>query len=312
MKLEKKFIIFTIIAIGIYSIFLAFTDINLVYDQLSNFKVEFIPIILILIFTSWIVLFLRWVLLLKNYDVIIPLKDNFLIFFTGYAFAISPGKSGELIKSIILKEKFNVKRSTTVPIVLAERFYDIVGALIIALFGIVFLGTDFLPILIGSAVILGLIFTIVYSKFIFNLFLNIFSKINFLSKFIEPIKDSQEILKTSTKGKIAITSILLTILYRLIESLGVFVILMAFDIDILHYLSVAAIYATSIILGNISLIPGGIGVTEVSLTGLFSLQGIEVSIAVVLAIVIRFFTLWYAVVVGFIAMKISNAFKFTE
>ena len=312
MNLEKKIIIFTIIAISIYSIFLVFTDINLVYDQLSNFKFEYVPIILVLIFLSWIILFIRWILLLKNSGVIIPTKDNFLIFFTGYAFAISPGKSGELIKSIMLKEKFNVKRSTTVPVILAERFYDVVGALIIALCGVFFLDTNFLPIIVGAGSMLGLIFIIIYSKSVFNLFLSILSKIRFLSKFIESITNSQEILKKSVKSKIAITSISLTVLYRLIESFGVLVILLAFNIDILHYISIAAIYATSIILGNVSLIPGGVGVTEGSLTGLFSLQGIDISIAVVLAIVIRFFTLWFAVIVGFVAMKISKAIKFID
>lgn len=312
MKLEKKIIIFTIIAIGIYSVFLALTDVNLVYDKFSNFKFEYIPLIMIIIFSSWFVLFLRWVLVLKNYHIEIPFKDNLLIFFTGYAFAISPGKSGELIKSVLLKEKFGIKRSITVPLVVAERFYDIVGALIVSFFGMIFLGFDFLPIVIGAATILSLAYVLIYSQSVFNSILKIVSKISFLNKFIEPFKDSRIILKKSTKGNMAIFSILLTVVYRLIESVGVLLVLLAFDIDILHYLALTAIYATSIILGNVSLIPGGVGITEGSLTGLFSLQGIELSIAIVLSISIRFFTLWYAVIVGFISMKLSRTVNLNE
>ncbi len=52
--------------------------------------------------------------------------------------------------------------------------------------------------------------------------------------------------------------------------------------------------------------PGGFGVAEGSLVGLFSLQGIGVSTALILVILIRIFTLWYGVAVGFIALKTSG------
>ena len=51
-------------------------------------------------------LFVRWIALLKNSGIEIPLKDNFLIYFAGFALSVSPGKSGELLKSVLLKTKF--------------------------------------------------------------------------------------------------------------------------------------------------------------------------------------------------------------
>ena len=56
-----------------------------------------------------------------------------------------------------------------------------------------------------------------------------------------------------------------------------------------------------------SMIPGGLGITEGSLASLISSQGIDFSTALVLVIIIRFFTLWFAVITGFIALKISGA-----
>ena len=66
-------------------------------------------------------------------------------------------------------------------------------------------------------------------------------------------------------------------------------------------------YATSIILGVASFIPGGIGVSEGTLIGLLSLQGLTISSAVSLTIFIRIFTLWYSVLIGFVALKLSGA-----
>ena len=58
--------------------------------------------------------------------------------------------------------------------------------------------------------------------------------------------------------------------------------------------------------------PGGIGITEGSMGGLLSLQGIEFSFALIVAVIIRIFTSWYTVIVGFIALKISGGFSLNE
>ena len=55
------------------------------------------------------------------------------------------------------------------------------------------------------------------------------------------------------------------------------------------------------------MLPAGIGITEGSFGSLLSLTGIEISFAVVLGIVIRLFTLWFGVGIGFIALKLSKS-----
>ena len=64
-----------------------------------------------------------------------------------------------------------------------------------------------------------------------------------------------------------------------------------------------SIYSGSLIVGALSFIPGGIGVAESSLIGLFSLQKIDISEAVIIVVLIRFFTLWLSTIAGFIALK---------
>jgi len=86
----------------------------------------------------------------------------------------------------------------------------------------------------------------------------------------------------------------------------VYCILLAFDIDIINYFAVIATYASSLILGAASFIPGGLGVAEGSLLGMLSSQGVEISMAFVLVVLIRIFTLWYSVIVGLISLKLSG------
>ncbi len=308
MNLTKKLVIFTIAGIGIYSIILLFSDISVVYEKFRSFKVEYIPIILALIFSSWCVLYVRWVLLLKNSQIKIPTKNNFLIYFAGFALAITPAKSGELVKSVILKEKFNIPHSHTVPVILMERFYDVIGTLVISLLGLWIFGLKSLPVVIIAIAIIAMFFCTIYSTRVFNTFLQLFNKLNFFQKLVTPLMSLQEIVKKSSKSKIALVSITLTVVYRLIEALAIYLVLLGFNIDIIQYLNLAATYSFSIIIGNISFIPGGLGITEGSLTGLLSIQGIEISTAIGLALMIRIFTLWYAVIVGFVCLRLANGF----
>lgn len=303
----RNFFLILIAATGIYSIFLVFSDINIVFGKFSNFDFKLIPLILLIVFSSWIFLFIRWSILLQNYRINISIKDSLLIYLAGFTFSISPGKSGEWIKSVFLKNKFNINRSITVPIIFVERFYDILALVVIILFGISFLGIKFLPVMVLSLVLIFLTLLLIYSKSKFDYFVRFVSRFKFLQKFITPLENSHEVIRKSVTPKIFCISILLTILYRLIEAFSVYLVLLGFGINVIQYFELVPLYSAAIILGAVSMIPGGLGITEGGLASLMSLQGIAFSTALILAIVIRFFTLWFGVLVGFVALKLSRA-----
>ena len=94
------------------------------------------PIIISLVTSGWFVIFVRWHLLLKNSKIFIPKKDSLLIFFSGFALAVIPGKAGDLIKSQLLKTKFGIPRSKTVPLVILEQLYTVIGLVFLSFFGI--------------------------------------------------------------------------------------------------------------------------------------------------------------------------------
>ena len=72
-------------------------------------------------------------MLLKEVDVKISLKTGFLLFISGLSMIVTPGGSGELIKSYYLKKKFNHKISKTFPTIIFERLFDLVSVSMILL-----------------------------------------------------------------------------------------------------------------------------------------------------------------------------------
>ena len=311
MKLDNRLILILVAVVGIYAIFLFVSDYNIISEKISNFKINYLPLILFFVSASWIPLIIKWHFLLKNCEIDIPLKKSIAVFFSGVAFEITPGQIGALIKSQILKTSYNIPRTKTVPIVIVEKVYDLIGAILASVIGIIILGMEIYLIAIAISV-LAFIFFFMYHKPASELFFNRITKLKFFSKRVDNISEFNKIIQKSTNPKVATICILLAVTYWFIISIAVYYTLIAFDINILDYLEVLAIYTTSILLGAISLIPGGIGIAEGSIAGLLTLNGIDVSTALILAVMIRIFTLWYSVSVGFIALKFTGGLSFRK
>ena len=309
MKFNKKFLIILISSIIVYSLFLILSDFSKLSEEILNFEIMYLPLILILVPLGWLALYFRWTLLLKNSGYTVSHKKNFQIFLTGFPLSITPGKIGELLKSQLLKDSFDIPRKITAPIILIERLYNAVGILIISFFGIWFLDFSGIVILIAACIITGL-FLALRSKKLFLQIIKISSQIKFLSKFSDSLTDSYDVVNNSIKPKIFVISSILSACYWILESIAVYFIFQSFGIDFIELIQVIPTYATSIILGVASFVPGGIGVFEGTLTGLLNLQGLTLSTAVTLTIFIRIFTIWYSVIVGFFALKLAGAFSY--
>jgi len=181
MKIGNKILIVVIVVIGLYAAFLIYSDINTISSKISDFKIEIIPIILLLVTSGWFVLFFRWHLLLRNAKIFIPVKDSFLIFTSGFALTIIPGKVGELVKSQLLKTKFGIARSKTVPMVILEQFYTAIGIITLSFFGIWYfeLGVYVLGFFTAALVF---VFVLLSSRKAFNKIVSLLEKRQFASK----------------------------------------------------------------------------------------------------------------------------------
>ena len=115
MKIFNKILLVMVSAIAIYAGTLIVSDISSISEKISLLIIEFIPISLGLVTIGWGIMFLRWNLLLRNEKIFIPIKDSFLIYISGFALSIIPGKVGEFIKSYLLKVKFGIPETKTIP-----------------------------------------------------------------------------------------------------------------------------------------------------------------------------------------------------
>ena len=112
---------------GVYLILAVLSDLDRLGEALNNFNYALIPAILGLVSLSYVGRFLRWLYYLRVLKVTVPLGVNAAIFAAGLSMTISPGKLGEVLKSVFVRRVSGVPIDRTAPAVVAERATDGTG-----------------------------------------------------------------------------------------------------------------------------------------------------------------------------------------
>lgn len=301
-KVKKKIFLSLGIAGLIYLAFTIYADYKQVIFAFSKFSLWLIPVILSLSFLNYISRFFKWDYYLHLLKIKITKVDSFAIFMSGLIMSVTPGKMGELLKAYLVKQVVNEPVSKTAPIIFAERITDFVSLVMIGLIGAYVF--DYGRIIVAAVgVFFLLVIFIVSQKSLAIKIINFFEKISFLKKHIEKIHTAYESSYILLQFKPIVFMSLLSLVSWFLECLGYYLVLTNFAVEV-SILWSAFSYAFATIVGAISMLPGGLGVTEGSLTIMLIQKSVSKDIAVASTFIIRVATLWFAVLVGVIAVSL--------
>lgn len=236
-------------------------------------------------------------------DVEISRKKSFKIFLAGLTMTISPGRFGEVIKSLFIKMIDGAAIARTAPIVIAERFTDFIAFLILSAWGAATFATGGKVLLISAGITVAVI-VIVGTRRIAQPLLTFIGMLPFLKRFADKAAEAYESMYQLIRLRRLVPAVGLSVVSWFCECIAFYVVLEALDITrFASFGDAVFIYAFSTLAGAITMMPGGIGLTEVSLTGLLLklTQCTDKSAAAAATIVIRLCTLWFAVAVGIVA-----------
>lgn len=296
-KLGRNFVLALGFGAAVYLVLAVLTGFEDLREALERFRWPLIPVIMGLVFTSYIGRFLRWLYYLRVLNVTVPLRENLAIFAAGLSMTISPGKLGEVLKSVFVRQVAGAPVARTAPTVLAERVTDGTGMILWGLLGA--LAFSFGPgILLGFLALTVLGIAVLRSKKLSLLAERILLKVPLLRRFAPYLSDfhgaSNELL--GTKALVVGTAI--SFASWGFEILAVYLCVVGLGAEV-PFLMVVFIFAVSSIVGVASMLPGGIGSAEAFLAGQFiAIAGLSDGLAAALTIVIRLATLWFAVAIG--------------
>lgn len=310
-KFKNNLIISIFITVIIFFAITVFADFNSVKEAFTKFNWMLLPVLLLLSLGNYFVRFFKWEYYLRLLGIKISLSQSIKIFFSGLSMSASPGKMGEVLKSFLLKEIINEPISKTASVIFAERLTDFLSLTFLAILGIYFF--QYTAIWIYFVLIFFVMLIVIISnQRIAELIINVIKKYSFLISHSSKIINLYESTNILLQPIPLLKMLLISIFSWALECFAFYLILLNFDSDVTILLP-TFVYALSTIAGAVSMLPGGIGVTEGTLSLILISSGISKEDAIASTIIIRVVTLWFAVLLGSIVLfffqkKYKNSF----
>jgi uncharacterized protein (TIRG00374 family) len=301
--IKKRGILILIAIVIFYFMYVLYYDAFSLVTGLSKIRIGYLTLVLLCVSLSIFVRGARQYYLLYKIGIRLPFGRNLLLYLAGLSMVMTPGSLGQAIKSYFLYRNYGEPVSKTVPLVLVERYLDILAIFAFVAVSVILISNEFLftPVLIIGLVLLAIPVLIRFHNVIL-----------FKIEYVFPHKFDrlQNIFSGIDKSILSFFSIT-TIIYGwpisivawFFEALAIFFSFGALDMW-LGFEVTTAFGFSSLMFGAISLVPGGAGVTELSFVQLLIYYGLPASEAATAVLLVRISSLWYSTLIGLVAVKI--------
>ena len=293
----------SLLAVAVISGLTAFGDIRQLGDAFRQFTWWLALPILVLVLANYALRFLRWEGYLRLLAVpAVPRPTSLLIFIAGFGMALTPGKVGEVIKCLYLRRLTGVAVGRTGAIIAVERITDGLAMLVLASIGL----TQFTygrPLLASAAIGALVVVLLLRRPHFLSSLLARGAHLPLVGRTVEHavsfVHASHRLLAPRPlTGAVALGAVAWAG-----ECVAFFLVLVGLGLDPSWHLLLVATFvlAVSSVIGGISMLPGGLGVSDASIAAMLVVLlpvSIDRGTAVAATLLIRFATLWFSVLIG--------------
>jgi uncharacterized membrane protein YbhN (UPF0104 family) len=223
-----------------------------------------------------------------------------LIFLSGFVLTVTPGKLGEVFKSAVLARTHQVPVESTAPIVVAERLTDVIAIVALVVLGSMgFAGGLFWAAAGALAVGCGILIILWEPPVRFAL--GALGRGRFAAV-VPRLARAYDSLRVVASPRALAWPVLLSFVGWGLEGVALHLLLSGFGQHPPLPFSLF-FYATATLAGALVPVPGGLGVTEAVIhEQLVHVAAAPEGVATACMLLIRLATLWWAVLVGFVAL----------
>jgi uncharacterized protein (TIRG00374 family) len=314
-KLARRLLAGVLLGVVVYGVLVALRGASSIRAELANFAPAAFASACALSLVNYGIRFLKWEYYLSVLGVsqdeqgqrAFGRGESLLVFLSGFVLTVTPGKVGEVFKSLVLWELRRVPVVRTAPIVIAERLTDLVGVIALIAAGSTVFPGGALWATAGAATVLSVLALVSIPR-VGRFAVSVIERLGRTGARVAPkISDTLDGIRTLTTPSRLVVPTALSIVGWSLEGLGTYVLLRGFGASI-EPLRAAFSYATATLAGALVPVPGGLGVTEKVLEeSMVQLGGVPNAVATAAMLLGRLATLWLAVFVGFVALAILRA-----
>lgn len=245
----------------------------------------------------------RWVYYLRVSKIRVPVLGALLVTVAGFAMSITPAKMGEVLKSLLLKQAWDVPIARSAPLVVAERVTDLAGLLILGGVGLLAVPeAEFATAFVFAGAVA--LFVLSTNRAAGLAAIRFLTRLRSLVKYREKITIAYLSLHEVLKPGPFAVGLLFSLVTWGMQCLCVSLLVRAFGQEISLPIALVS-YSAPLLAGTLALIPGGLGLTEASMTGaLETLGSLDADVAASVTILVRLVTFWFAIALGFVALAI--------
>jgi glycosyltransferase 2 family protein len=276
-------------------------DLRQVGQAILRFNWWIFPLALLFTLFNYTLRFFKWHYYLGQIGVKgISKRQSLRLFVAGFPLAVTPGKVGEVLKGIWLKQLSGLPVGRGVSVVVAERISDGLAVLALSTLGVIVYPRYWPAFLIVLILLLSVIILSQIRPAALWL-LSFGERIPIIRRFVVGLREFYEGSFTLFRPIPTLFAVGLGTVSWLGEGIGFYFILKGLGLVGTPRLLVTAIFILSFstVIGAVSALPGGLGAAEVSIAGMLTLlMQIEPSIATTATLLIRLATLWFGVLLG--------------
>lgn len=314
-KHRNKFLFSLLFGILVYAVLLFAADFQQLTSAVRNFSWELLPIIVSLTLFNYALRFVKWhwylgVVGVKN----LHWLDSLLIYIAGFSMTLTPAKSGEWLKSFLVRERVGTPVATTSPVILAERLTDGLALLLLAATGLFLFDSPAVRLLMLAVVIGATVVVLgVRQRALAERILKWVERFPWLSTRMHHLYAFYSSAYVLLGFKSLAIAIGLGMISWAGECFALALILVGLGVPFSWELVILSNFAMGFatLAGSLLLVPGGLGVAEASIGGLLLAFGkqpwlpvgtITAPVAAAATLMIRFATLWFGAALGFVCL----------
>lgn len=265
---------------------------------------------LVLSMTNYLLRFAKWELSLgwlrvREQAPGLTRGRSLLVYLAGLSMSVTPGKVGEVLRSMLLRASDGVPFTRTAPVVVADRLTDLVALVLLAAVGVAE-QPEYLPVLVVTVVLVAVGAVVLGSPRLLGGAFDLMARVPRLAGVVakgRPLVDSSVTLMRL--GPLAWLTVLSVLGWGL-ECVGFWLLVGGFSGVEASLRTCTLLWSAGTLVGALSFLPGGLGATEGSLVvaTMRLVAGATQAIALAASLLGRLATLWFGELVGGVALAL--------
>ena len=278
-------------------------DARAVAGRLAGFAWPLMPLVLACTLLNYALRFLKWHFYLKQIGAgELAWRESLRLFVGGFPLAVTPGKVGEVLKAVWLKQRTGAPVLRGTAVVLAERVSDGLAVLALSALGVLAYPRYAPAFGVALAVLVAAVALSQVRPVALGV-LEAAERFERLRRFAGGLRELYEGSYAVFRPRATLVAVALGTVSWLGEGIGFYLILLGLGVPAGWETAGKAVFILSFatVVGAASTLPGGLGAAEGTIAGMLAVVlSLPVSTAAAATLLIRFATLWFGVALGLI------------